>query len=64
MELHFGLKECAVGIVWVALWVVPRSDPDVYICVLIPLDCYVDVTGKKGYYVEEPVVQGSIGKNV
>lgn len=30
----------------------------------IPVDSYLDVTGKKGDYLEEAVVQGSVGKEV
>lgn len=57
--LHFGLKECAVGIVWVALWVVLRCNPDVHVCIyLITVDYYLDVTGKEMDYLEEAVVQG------
>lgn len=63
--LRFGLKECAVGIVWVALRFMLGCDPDVHVCIyLIPVDYYLDVTGKKRDYLEEAVVQGSIGKRV
>lgn len=63
MELCCRLKECAVGIVWVALWVVLRCNPDVCIY-LVPVDYDLVVTGKKGDYLEEAAVQRSVGKRV
>lgn len=65
MELHFELKEWAVGIVRVDLQAELRCKPDVYVCIyFIPVDNHLDVTGKNRVCLKEVFIQGSVGQGV